>query len=243
MSARLEVGGRQQLDTRQSPQTRVERTLEATTLLAGCPRQDIEAVARVTAPRAFSGKQTIVRRGEACDALYVVEQGAVKLLRQHDGRPEKVLELLGPNAVFGETALLCGRGYPYRAIALEDSHLLAIEAAPLLALIQERPMLAWRLIAHLAEAYESALDTIEIVGTFSAEQRVAAYLLTQRARVGEATWFQGPRSRRDLASLLCITPETLSRTISEFRRKGWVETEGRRIGVLEPEALDALLGG
>ncbi|MCZ7599711.1 MAG: helix-turn-helix domain-containing protein [Gammaproteobacteria bacterium] len=55
-----------------------------------------------------------------------------------------------------------------------------------------------------------------------AREKVAAFLVSDSSRRGEAGYRAAYPTRRDIASLLGITPETLSRELSYFRRKGWV---------------------
>ena len=49
-------------------------------------------------------------------------------------------------------------------------------------------------------------------------------------------------SRRDIASYLGLTPETLSRALSGFQARGWIRLKGRELDLLEPAALASPTG-
>jgi CRP/FNR family transcriptional regulator len=50
-------------------------------------------------------------------------------------------------------------------------------------------------------------------------------------------------SKAQLASLLGTIPETLSRILGRMSRQGLIESDGRRIRLLDPEGLEALAEG
>ena len=52
-----------------------------------------------------------------------------------------------------------------------------------------------------------------------------------------------PISQADLASLCGVTRESVSKTLSEFGRRGIVRRDGRRYLLLDPEALERLSDG
>jgi CRP/FNR family transcriptional regulator, cyclic AMP receptor protein len=94
--------------------------------------------------------------GDAGDALFVVEEGAVELLAAGDRR----LAVLGRGDVFGEGAVLDGRPRDETARALTACRLVRIDAATLGALARENPDVALhmmrRLSRRLAAAYAAA---------------------------------------------------------------------------------------
>ena len=74
--------------------------------------------------------------------------------------------------------------------------------------------------------------------TENVDTRIALYLaeLTEESKSMDITL---PMARKDLASYLGTTPETISRKFSSFEDAGWIEQKGqRKIQILD---LDALL--
>jgi len=77
----------------------------------------------------------------------------------------------------------------------------------------------------------------------SAEQRVAAFLLNVSARYRErgysGTSFVLRMTREDIGSFLCVTLETVSRTLSKFQQEGLLTVQGKSIELINLDALDA----
>ncbi|CAG9187739.1 Fumarate and nitrate reduction regulatory protein [Cupriavidus pinatubonensis] len=82
-----------------------------------------------------------------------------------------------------------------------------------------------------------------LLGNASAEQRVAAFLLSVSARYRErgysATSFVLRMTREDIGSFLGVTLETVSRTLSKFQQEGLLTVQGKSIELLNLDALDA----
>ena len=77
------------------------------------------------------------------------------------------------------------------------------------------------------------LEQLQLLATASAEQRVCRYLALhahQDARGDHVVVVPG--SRKDLAALLCLTPETLSRVLRRLRESGRLVDAGERLLLL-----------
>jgi CRP-like cAMP-binding protein len=69
--------------------------------LAGCPDEDLDAVARVATEREFAEGETLMAEGDFGHSLFLIESGTAEA--QHEGT--KIRDL-GPGDVVGEVAVL-----------------------------------------------------------------------------------------------------------------------------------------
>lgn len=84
----------------------------------------------------FSGGETIYKRGDRADSLYVISKGRVEHLLGPGAGAASLQRYLGPGEVFGWAALL--KSQPYRladSIAAEPTECLAIESKALLQIL------------------------------------------------------------------------------------------------------------
>jgi CRP/FNR family transcriptional regulator len=85
-----------------------------------------------------------------------------------------------------------------------------------------------------------------VLGSMSAEERVAAFLLDlarRYLRAGySATEFTLRMTREEIASYLGLKLETVSRVFSHLQEGGLIQVQGRAIKLLDSLALNRLAG-
>jgi CRP/FNR family transcriptional regulator len=170
--------------------------------------------------------------------MFLLVEGAIKLVQRTGSSRERVVELVRPGDWFAESAVFCGNGYHASARALSHTEVLGVPAVALGRFLKQRPGLAVGLLHRLSRRAETAVQQMSDLCTRTAEQRVAAYLLEYDEGEGSAYRVpDGPHSRADLASFLAVTPETLSRILQRFRRLGLIEKVGTELLIRQPESL------
>jgi CRP-like cAMP-binding protein len=136
--------------------------------------------------------------------------------------------------------------FPLTALALNDVVIAELPVDDLRALLPQAPALADRLLVVLAQRIHELTDAARDLRTKDAPSRLAHWLLLRCEAAGVTG--DGPRvlmlqqRKRDIASELGITPETLSRLIRSFTRQGVLEVTGYRVTLHDLAGLRALAG-
>jgi len=199
-------------------------------------------VASVTRRLTVTAGEDVFREGQRCDGFYFVDSGRVKIYRlAPDGR-ERIVHHVGPGQSFAEAALFHYGTFPASAAAVDGpATLLRIDGSRFLKVLEEERALATSMIGSLCGWLHALLDRIEVLTLISAGSRLATYLLRLPAH-GEAgeLGVELPVPKKDLASELSITPETLSRLFARWRERGLIRVEGRRIVLLDTRTLEAV---
>jgi len=91
---------------------------------------------------------TIFMEGEQGDAMYVIVEGQVQIVRR-GARAPVVLATLQPGAFFGEMAVVDRSERTATAVAATDATLLAVDASELEALLKQRPDVGAKMIRTL----------------------------------------------------------------------------------------------
>lgn len=95
----------------------------------------------------------------------------------------------------------------------------------------------------LEKALESARRSIFLFGHRTAANRVAAFLIVTADRSGIQAGVKLPMSRGDIADHLNLTLHTVSRTISDFARRGLIALHGRHnVRILDLDGLRVIAG-
>jgi len=180
--------------------------------------------------------QVLFQRGDPCAGFHIVVFGQVKLTVGTAAGAEKVVDIIGPGASFGEALMFTERPYVVSATALADSLLLHVGKETLFAEIERDPKLARRMLAGLSWRLHMLVKDVEALTVHSATQRVIGYLarLQDEAGAGRITL---PAQKSLVASRLNLTPEYFSRILHELEDDGIIRIEGRDIEILDAERL------
>jgi len=193
--------------------------------------------------RRVSAGQHLFRAGDPFQALAAVRTGFFKIYEVSAGGHEQITafpmggELMGLDAISTDDH----RG---NAVALEDSEICEIPFSRLEGLLSVLPRLQHQFHKLLSGAIATDHSLMMVLGTMTAELKVAAFLLNLSDRL--ATRGQPPliihlpMSREDIGNYLGLKLETVSRMFSKLRDDGLITTEGRKTKIHDREALRAL---
>jgi CRP/FNR family transcriptional regulator len=189
--------------------------------------------------------QYLYRAGQAMQALFLIHVGSMKTCELSEDGREQVTgfrmagELLGVESI-GLTTYACD------VIALESSEVWELPYPPVLTACLRMPELQQRLTDAMAEEIRRNRSWMLALGTLSAEQRVAAFLLDVAARY-EALGFSGSHfilrmSRADMASYLALKHETVSRALSHLCDENYIAVERREMRIINRENMLRMAG-
>lgn len=197
------------------------------------------------AKRKLARGASLYRPGEAFDSLYAVKSGAFKTVGlSHDGE-EKVTGFYLPGELLGLDAISAGR-HAYSAVALEDSEVCAIPFAALEKMASTVPSLQHKLFQVLSGDISRDQGLMLLLGSMSAEQRLAAFLLSlsrRYLRLGfAANRYTLRMTREEIGNYLGLTLETVSRVLSRFQKEALVAVQQRDIEIRQPARLREMVG-
>jgi CRP-like cAMP-binding protein len=221
----------------------IPESLKNTALFNGLSVEDLTSVVPLTRRVRIRAGQILFRQFEPCSAFFLVVHGVIKLYCMGPNGREKAIAFMTSGQTFAEAAMFSGVGYPVNALAMEDGELIAIDAYRFTRYMRSRPEVTWKILATLSQHLHRLVNQIDSLSTHNAQQKVAAYLLDHFDPEDGDGWVEGLPSRRvDLADILGIQPETLSRILRDFTQRGWIEKTGNDIRLLDSEALVRILG-
>lgn len=196
---------------------------------------------------ARAGRIRRLRRGEVLFAagdenagFATLVSGTLKIAAIDERGTERILALVRPGSSIGE---LFAPVADYDVVALTDSELCAFPASEIGRAIDRHPKLALALLRRSHEDLRQSRELLALSGLRSASARVAGFLMTLAAEANESpspalSEFELPLTRGEIAGLLGLTIETVSRSLTGFEREGVIQRKGARgIELLDPARL------
>ena len=182
----------------------------------------------------------IFRTNDPFGVIFAVRGGTVKTCQVDQLGREQVLGFYLPSEMIGLNAIHPER-YPCDAIALDAVYLCRFSFSALASVATQIPGIQQQLFRLLSKDIGAAS---QLAGDFSAEERVAAFLvgIGERfaARGFSASAFHLSMARTDIANYLHLAAETLSRVLRRYQDQGLLQVAGREIEFLDPQELRTL---
>ena len=150
--------------------------------------------------------------------IYSIRRGMVKLVHASEDGSSRIVRLLGPGATIGLELLDGAKGYHHTAIAINQVDLCRIPVATTRQLTQEYPALCDHVGQQLQDQLYLADQWIVALGTGSARKRVAQLILVLEEFFSDENGAFILLGREDMAAMIGIAVETVSRIIAEFKR-------------------------
>ena len=191
----------------------------------------------------YRSGQVVFRQGDPFRGVFVVEQGTLAV-RKYDALGNAILlKLVHQGDTLGYRDFLANQDYTTGADALTESRLCLIATDAVRELLQRNPALGLGFIHRMAEDLESAEQGLLRASALPIRARLAHLLLTLKDRYGAVDdsgvlRLDLPLARQDMAALLGVRPETITRTMHALEEDGVVTFAGRAAAIPD---LDLLL--
>lgn len=188
---------------------------------------------------------TLINETDQAEFLFNVTQGSVKLYKlMPDGR-RQITGFLFPGDFLG---IALNDRYAYSAEALEATKACRFPRKEMEGLLREMPELEHRLLSMVSNELVLAQEQMLLLGRKTAQEKLCSFLKGLYDR--RVKRFPGtssvplPMSRSDMGDFLGLTTETVSRTMTNLKKKGVVALPSKGIvNVVNYELLSDLAEG
>ena len=186
--------------------------------------------------RSFSAGATLYYAGAPADALYLIRDGRVRLVKRARGI-ERTTGIFGAGDLVGEESLVPGAHRTATAEAIEPVSALVVESDTFRALVRKRPDIGEGAMRQLVRRLRRAEEQIENATLPDPTLRVLNTLL----RVAEEDPGNAiPLSPLELSTRTGLDLDQVKAVVGQLRDRGYLELGDQTISIFDPSALREL---
>jgi CRP-like cAMP-binding protein len=193
----------------------IYRILDQARFFEGISRSSKELLAKFCMPIERPKHATLFREGEPGEAMYLLARGRVSLHKLSPDGHETVIKVIKPGEVFAEVIIFEQKFYPVTAVTLTDILAFKLSRRDLRDLLRQEDFRN-DFIATLLRKQRYLADKIQQMTSQDVEQRLRAFL---REQYGERELIHAEINKKQLASSIGATPETLSRLLQDLKQR------------------------
>ena len=179
----------------------------------------------------------VYREGDNSNLIYLVTKGVIKCHKLDEQGKELTTELYKENDLFGYTSFIQNIPYQETATAIKNAQVISIPKSELKDILNKNHKVTLELIQLLTDSLKDMKDQLLQMAYSSVHKKTASTILKFAEKLNRKPEDPISISRSDLASVAGIATETLIRTMSNLKKQGIIEIEGRNIKIIDIEKL------
>ena len=217
-------------------------------LFRGLSENELDAVRKCLIEKTFKKGQTLFYEGKACERVFVIKSGKVKLYRTSSSGREQILETLAAGDTCACNPGSAGWSCSTTAEALSDCSVWFLSRDNYVRMVQTNSKLSQALNRLFAERLRCFSSLIEEVSLKDVKKRLVKFLLdmfnenrSEPSEQKDQSVLMIPFTREEIAQRIGTARETVARYLYQLKRARLIDIKPHQIIIRDKEGLQKLL--
>lgn len=184
--------------------------------------EELTKITNLIHSKTYQKGELIFSYGQKSDTLYILRKGQIKTYYLSENAKEHILRILYPGDFIGELSIFLDEDNTAYAEAMTDVELCTIKKEDISKLMTDYPNIGMKIINELSQRLKRSEKQSSWIATEQVEKRIALYLLEFYDKDNPKLPIHLNMTKKDLASFLGTTPETLSRKLGQLEDQGFI---------------------
>ncbi|MFI5151300.1 MAG: response regulator [Bacteroidia bacterium] len=186
-------------------------------------------------------KDMLFMEGDSPNFLFLMVSGKIKVYKSNESGKEYIINIYKAGDFLGHVSLLQESKYKESAVAIEDSEVALLPKQAFFEMINHNPDVAVQFIKLLSKDFADAEEKLIKLAYDSARKRVAEAILFVSKKYQEEGRPDSAFAmhRENISALSGISPESVSRHLTDFKEEGLIEINQGAIKIIQFKKLEA----
>ena len=208
----------------------IAEILKSLFLFKNLPDEQIKELGKISHIEKFRAGETLFMEGDEANYLNILVKGVLRIYKTDNKGHEVTITYLCPVSLVAEVANLTHIDYPASAEFETEGAVIKIDYTQFEAKFLKNPDICFSMVKSLLAKIRVIENAFSENFILDATSRVAKFLYEDEELFNRL-------KHTKIASLLNLTPETLSRVIKKFRTMGIIEKKGTKYIIKDREKL------
>jgi CRP/FNR family cyclic AMP-dependent transcriptional regulator len=209
-------------------------------------RASLEGLDHIKHATAYPEGALIFVEGQIPRGVYILCQGRAKLMTTNSDGRSLIVKIAQPGDILGLHSVVSGKPYELAVETLQPSQLAFIGRDDFLRFLKSHGDACLQAATQLSQECQAAYDVIRSIGlSHSVSEKMARLLLqwsVDAKLVGGALRMKLSLTHEEMAQLIGTSRETVTRTLSQFKKQRVLELAGSTLVIRNKAALQRLVG-
>ena len=191
----------------------------------------------------YKKNEIIHNEGDYPTHMMMLGSGKLRVYKEGVGQKQQIIRMLKPYDFFAYRAMIADETYNTNVSAFENSVVYKVRRDAFMRIIQENPRFCYLFMIEMAKDLGRSDAKVVNLTQKHIRGRLADALLTLKQNYGldeDGATISMYMSREDLANLSNMTTANAIRTLSQFAQEGVISIDGRKIKILDENALSKI---
>lgn len=188
----------------------------------------------------FEADEIIYHQHDDARNAYTLREGVVKLTKVLPNGRSQIVRILQGGDLFGFCGF-AGESYNQTAVAVTNVEVCRLPLGELMEVKRQNPVIEEAMMQRYIQQVRYAEDMMLELGAKKAGERLASFLIRWCSKRPPGHWNSLPLSRAEMGELLGLTIETVSRFLSDWKRRELIDEQRGQIKVLAIDELRKLV--
>jgi len=190
--------------------------------------------------KTYKKKELIYEEDKYAKNIYLIYKGKVKSFKIDEFGKELITTIYRGDDFFGFSAIIDNSQNYESTMAMENSEIVVVDKLTLQKIIKNNYNLYLEIFQLINENLSEIKEQLLQMAYGSMRRKTAQTILRFAQKMSYKSSNDINISRRDLASVAGIATESLIRTLTDLKKEGVIEIEGRNIRIINMGMLEAI---
>ena len=181
----------------------------------------------------FKRGEQMISEGDEIKGFMYLRSGLVKMFKTSPHGKDQILSINKPGDFINLLSIFSNDIHQYSVTALEETHVCTVTFDTILELVSGNSQFALRLMNRMSSIADEIIKKRFEINQRQVKGRVAYMLRFLAEQIYHKNEFRMPITRRELGELISMTTENTIRTMSEFRKDGLIDMDGKNLSIID----------